>query len=284
MKLRKIRTAFQDGLLESNTKDEIDSFFFQLTETYYNVSKLDLALDPEMEINNAETLFKSLDLLKLQKPIQYILGETLFYGLDFHVDRSVLIPRPETEELVEWIINTSNKDKPLNILDIGTGSGCIAIILAKYLPKATVYALDVSKKALKIAAKNAKKNQVEVKFINKDILKTDALDVGGLPKSFDIIVSNPPYVREQEKKMMQPNVVNNEPHLALFVKDKNPLLFYDAIGRLGKDKISDKGCLFLEINEFLGKETVALLRHLDYTKVELKKDTFGKDRMIKAQS
>lgn len=190
----------------------------------------------------------------------------------------MLIPRPETEELVDWIIKENkNEKKTLNILDIGTGSGCIAISLAKNLD-ANITALDISKKALNIAQQNANENAVSINFSIKNILENQDLI---LAEKQDIIVSNPPYVREQEKKQLFKNVLDYEPHLALFVKDNNPLLFYNAIANFALKNLKPNGKLYFEINEFLGNETVNLLHEKGFKNVLLKKDIFGKNRMIK---
>jgi release factor glutamine methyltransferase len=220
-------------------------------------------------------------LTKLQQeiPIQYILGKTHFYGLDFEVDENVLIPRQETEELVEWIITNQQINKSINqqILDIGTGSGCIAISLAKNLTSAKVYAIDVSEKALNVAQKNADLNQVEVTFINQNILETEDLQA-----SFDIIVSNPPYVRNLEKAEIKKNVLANEPHLALFVDDHDALIFYRKIAELAQKNLKENGQLYFEINQYLGKEMVDLLQKMGFVEVALRKDIYGNDRMIMA--
>ena len=196
------------------------------------------------------------------------------------MNSSVLIPRPETEELVQWVINDVNSsavEKSLKILDIGTGSGCIAIALAKNLPNTKVFALDVSDVALKLAKQNAIANEVELEFIQADILDADFNSI-----QFDIIVSNPPYVRELEKETMSANVLNHEPHLALFVKDDDALLFYRKITEVANNILKTEGQLYFEINEFLGKSTKQLLNNSNYKNVELKKDVFDKDRMVKA--
>ena len=193
------------------------------------------------------------------------------------MNAATLIPRPETEELVAWIINDQNNKQNISILDVGTGSGCIAIALAKNLPEAKVFALDVSEKALRIARQNAVDNGVTIEFIEADIFD---VDLGNL--QFDVIVSNPPYVRELEKETMSPNVLNHEPHLALFVKDDDPLLFYRSIVEVANNTLKSKGFLYFEINEFLGNLTLQLVQKLNYCNIELKKDLFMKDRMIKA--
>jgi len=209
--------------------------------------------------------------LKSNKPIQHIIGETEFYELKFKVNEHTLIPRPETEELVKWIL----QHEFTSALDIGTGSGCIAIALRKN-KDAEISAIDVSESALLVAKENAKINEVEINFLLQDILKTTTL-----PK-VDVIVSNPPYVLDMEKEIMRDNVLNNEPHLALFVPDNNPLLFYKKIAELAFKSLSKNGLLFFEINERFGKQTVAMLNAIGFVDIELKKDINDKHRMIKA--
>ena len=257
---------------------EIQSFFNILVEFKLHLSRIQLALEHNFELDNEDLDFLQNALLKLKNhiPIQYIVGETAFYGLMFKVDKNVLIPRPETEELAEWIVQNHKKSESLKILDIGTGSGCIAISLAKNLPNAHVYALDISSEAIDVAKKNAAMNAVKVDFINADILTLDKL-----PDIFDVIVSNPPYVRELEKDQMQQNVLSNEPRIALFVENENPLLFYDKISELAKNHLTENGVLYFEINQYLGNETVELLISKGFKNVELKKDIYGVDRMVK---
>ena len=276
MRLKDIQNTFHQELDAIYLKEEVDSFFYILIESYYNVSRIQLAMNPDYEVDDCNVILNALDSLKREKPLQYILGETEFYGLPFKVNEHVLIPRPETEELVEWIIKHTDNDKQRNILDIGTGSGCIAISLAKHIKKAKVYALDVSSEALKIAKINAQLNNVNIEFIEASILEQPIIN-----GKYDIIVSNPPYVREKEKELMKSNVLDNEPHLALFVKDENPLLFYDAISQFAINNLSKKGLLFFEINEYLGNDMIALLNHNNFSNIELKQDIFKKDRMIK---
>lgn len=286
MKALDLKQIFHNELNAIYGKDEVESFYFLSTEFYFNISRLQLALDSGFIFTKSEAdqLITVLHELKAQKPIQYILGETEFYGLKFKVNSNVLIPRPETEELIDWIIkeNISRQtDKKLRILDIGTGSGCIAISLAKQLPNSKVYALDVSEKALKIAEENAKVNDIEATFIKADILNRDSWDLVFKDFGFDIIVSNPPYVRQKEKQEMKPNVLDNEPSLALFVDDENPLKFYDAIAALAVDKLNAEGQLFFEINQYLGIEMMKLLDGYMFDGVVLRKDLNGNDRMIK---
>lgn len=280
MTITSLKNIFKIHLKDLYPITEIESFFFQLIEFKIGLKRIDLALNPNQELTPDDEIYFSDSLVQLRKeiPLQYIIGKTEFYGLPFKVDKNVLIPRPETEELVSWIIEDvkKNSDK-IKILDIGTGSGCIAISLAKNIPNAEIWALDTSKKALKIAQENAILNNIEIKFINEDILQLDELTT-----QFNSIVSNPPYVRDLEKKEIKNNVLDNEPHLALFVKDSNPLLFYDKITDFGKKNLIPNGNLYFEINQYLGKETMDLLEKKELKNIELRKDIFNNDRMIKA--
>ncbi|MCL7762861.1 peptide chain release factor N(5)-glutamine methyltransferase [Polaribacter sp. Z014] len=285
MTLQNFRIFFNSELSTMYPKTEIDSFFFLLIEAKLNLQRIDTVLKPDFLIDTEIlSVLKSITKrLQKEEPIQYILGETEFYGLPFLVDKNTLIPRPETEELVEWIINEiqelkiKNQDKKLKILDIGTGSGCIPISLAKNLNNVSISAIDISKKALKVATQNAILNKVNITFLEIDILKAKEL-----PQQYDVIISNPPYVRELEKVEINNNVLQNEPHLALFVADENPLIFYKKIADLAKQHLTKNGLLFFEINQYLGKETVEMLHKKGFQNIELKKDLFGNDRMIKA--
>jgi release factor glutamine methyltransferase len=280
MLIQEFKRHFFSELSNLYPETEIQSFFTILVEYKLHLSRIQLALERNFELDNDDLDFLQNALLKLknQIPIQYIVGETAFYGLQFKVDKNVLIPRPETEELVEWIIQNHKNNHHINILDLGTGSGCIAISLAKNLPNAIVSALDISDEALIVAKNNAAMNQVTVDFMLADILTMEKLE-----NDFDIIVSNPPYVRELEKALMQQNVLSNEPHLALFVKDENPLLFYDKIAELAKKHLTENGVLYFEINQYLGAATVDLLKSKGFKNVELKKDIYGVDRMVKCE-
>ncbi len=280
MKIKDVQNKFHKELDVLYGEEEVNSFFFMLIEHYNNITRIQLAVNPDLVIDDYKNILSALQLLKEQRPIQYIIGETEFYGLSFRVNENVLIPRPETEELVEWILKDVNKNQPITILDIGTGSGCIAISLAKNLPNAEVYALDVSAKAIKTAKRNAKLNEVILEFIEADVLNAEEVKQN-IDVNFDIIVSNPPYVRVKEKALMKPNVLDNEPHLALFVEDENPLLFYKAISQFATSNLNSKGQLFFEINEYLGNDMIVLLNKNDFQKIELKQDIFKKDRMIK---
>ena len=284
MKLKDYKLKFVQILLPIYDEMEVESFFYLILEHLHQMKRIDLALNPsfiisESEIGKWEEILSN---LKTQKPIQYILGETEFYGLKFKVNENVLIPRQETEELVELIVFESQKAKlnSLKILDIGTGSGCIAISLAKNIPHAQVFALDVSEKAVETAKKNAEINEVEVHFIQQNILEITNLTFDLGLSTFDIIVSNPPYVRMLEKEEIKPNVLEFEPHLALFVEDNDALLFYRKIAQLAKENLSEDGKLYFEINQYLGKETVQLLEDLKFKNSKLIKDIYGNDRMI----
>jgi release factor glutamine methyltransferase len=284
MTLLELRSKFLIDLKEFYPKTEILSFYFLLIEYHLGLKKVEMSLSPEKELTTkqSEVLTSMLQRLKKEEPIQYIIGETEFYGLTFMVDPHVLIPRPETEELVDWIVKVSSESQGLRILDIGTGSGCIAISLAKHLPNAAVYALDISKKALQVAEYNAKFNKVSIEFIEKDILKTKLNLKDSNNIKYDIIVSNPPYVRESEKEAIKKNVLAFEPHSALFVEDTNPILFYEAIAKFAKKNLRAEGKLFFEINQYLSNQISQLLKKNGFTKIELRKDLFGNDRMIKA--
>ncbi len=285
MILKDFRLYFTEALSEIYPKTEIDAFFFLLIEAKLNLQRIDTVMKPDfLIIDEALSELKEIvKRLKTEEPIQYILGETEFYGLPFKVNENTLIPRPETEELVEWVINetsklqSKNQDQKLKILDIGTGTGCIPISLAKNLKNVTLSAIDVSSEALKVAKQNALLNNVVISFLEINIL-----DAAKLPQEYDIVVSNPPYVRELEKVEINNNVLQNEPHLALFVDDHNPLIFYKKIASLAKQHLTKNGLLFFEINQYLGKETVEMLQEQGFENIELKKDFIGNDRMIKA--
>ena len=292
MTIKQYRAHFNESLKHLYPTSEIDSFFFIISEEYMGFKRIDIVLKSDFLIDK-----KSLNLMQIatkqleqEIPIQYIIEKTEFFGLPFNINKEVLIPRPETEELVEQVLkevsltkicktttDETTNEKQLKILDIGTGSGCIAISLKKQLPSSKISAMDVSDKALHIAKKNAVLNKVDINFIHLDILKTNNLD-----QLYDVIVSNPPYVRELEKKEMKNNVLNNEPHLALFVDNKNPLLFYNKIAELAKKFLTKNGQLHLEINQYLGKETIKLLAEKGFKNIQLKKDIFGNDRIISA--
>jgi len=286
MNIKNYRTQFIQELSSIYDIGEAESFFYLILEEKQKLKRIDLALNPDLTFSDDEILIWNsiLEPLKKEIPIQYLLGRTSFYGLEFEVNSTVLIPRPETEELVDWIIesqklsfDSAQDDRgKIKILDIGTGSGCIAISLAKNIANAQVFAIDVSKKALATAQKNAEINEVNVTFISKNILETEDLE-----QQFDIIVSNPPYVRELEKQEIKKNVLDNEPHLALFVDDNDALIFYRKIAELAQKNLSPNGQLFFEINQYLGKEMIDLLEKMGFKNIELRKDIYGNDRMIR---
>lgn len=279
MKIREYREQFLNTLTPLFGREEAESFFYLVLEDFRGWKRSDLALQPDASFSPDETPQWDFVLAQLLQeiPIQYILGKAHFFGLVFEVNDHVLIPRPETEELVQWIVNVSPSGS-LKILDIGTGSGCIAITLATHLPDADVFAIDVSTSALQMAAWNAQRNNAHVKFIEKDILAT-----GNLDQSFDIIVSNPPYVRELEKAEIKRNVLDHEPHLALFVPDDDALVFYRKIADLALKNLSENGSLFFEINQYLAKKTIDMLEQKGFGYLELRQDIYGNDRMILAR-
>ena len=282
MRIKDYRSRFIAALTPLYDAGEAESFFYLILEDKQQLKRIDLALAPDLHFSEEQLLMWDtlLEQLKLEIPVQYLLGKTSFYGLDFRVNDAVLIPRQETEELVDWIISSAELLKPegpLRILDIGTGSGCIAITLAKNISNAHVFALDVSEDALAIARNNALDNDVTVTFISQNILETVDLD-----QKYDIIVSNPPYVRNLEKHEIKKNVLDNEPHLALFVEDHDALIFYKKIAALAQKNLVESGFLFFEINQYLGPEMVDLLKHYDFKNIELRKDIYGNDRMTRA--
>lgn len=277
MRIRKYRNHFIETLTPLYDSGEAESFFYLILEDQKQLKRIDLALQPEAVFSKEEVAIwnEILEKLKQYIPIQYIIGKTFFFGLEFKVNENVLIPRPETEELVDWIIKNNPQNTELKILDIGTGSGCIAISLAKNLPKATVSAIDVSENALATALKNAKRNNVNVEFLLQNILETDDLN-----QQFDLIVSNPPYVRNLEKEEIKQNVLDHEPHLALFVDDYDALIFYKKITELAKKNLTQNGQLYFEINQYLGKEMMDLLEQNGFQQMELRKDIYGNNRMV----
>lgn len=302
MTLGALKSDFYNALKDKYPKPETVAFFHRLCDYKLGLKRVDIALslDKNITVNNALFFKKAINRLSRFEPIQYITGTTAFYNLSLNVNKNVLIPRPETEELVAWILETA-KVQSLKILDIGTGSGCIAIALAKNRPQATVWALDISKRALELAKLNAGLNQVNINFIETDILQkqeiflekyrslndsTASVDTTNSKNKtlplFDIIVSNPPYVKQDEKTLMKPNVLNYEPHSALFVEDNNPLLYYDKIANFAIKHLNKNGSLFFEINQSLGKEVCTLLKNKGFKNVSLKQDLFETDRMVKA--
>ena len=291
--VKDIRKYYCDQLCSIYDKDEANAMILILFEHYFNIDRVKMALEPDIRLSESEMLkihFAVKDLLK-NKPIQYIIGETEFCELKFKVNENVLIPRPETSEMVYKIVNESpshqvtkspsqsrkaNSQQPLSILDIGTGSGCIAISLAKLFPKAQVYALDISEEALKVARENSINNKVNITFIQDDILSLN----NDIETKFDIIVSNPPYVRELEKAEMRDNVLKWEPDKALFVSNEDPLIFYRKILEFAKSHLKENGEIWFEINEYLGKEMTELCKEFGFSNVIIHKDFRGKERIM----
>jgi release factor glutamine methyltransferase len=244
--------------------------------TSYDPLYINLYPETEIDADTMEQIDEAIRQLLEDKPVQYVLGETVFCDLPFFVDASVLIPRPETEELTQWIIK--NHPQANQLIDICTGSGCIAVSLANYIKDSKVYAVDVSEEALETARKNAVRNKITVDFMCCDVLNKDFSTA--LNAQFDVIVSNPPYVRKIEKQYMHKRVLDYEPELALFVSDDNPLAFYRAILQFGLEHLVNKGKLYFEINEIYGKEVALLFGEYGYTNIDLRRDIHGKDRMI----
>jgi len=269
---------FHRKLDDIYSEREVDNLFYWVMEDRFNLGKFDLKFS-DKRLSESELLgIRSIvQRLEKQEPIQYILGTTEFYNCIIKVDENTLIPRPETEELVAWVLNEAEAGK--HVLDIGTGSGCIPIALKKAMPQLVVNGLDVSTEALRLAYASAELNKVEVNFIEQNILEATSANLPNV----DIIISNPPYVLESDKSEMAPNVLEHEPHLALFVADEDPLLFYRKIAVLGQEALNNTGLLFFEIHEKFGEETVNLLQELGYHSIELRKDLQGRDRMIRAK-
>ncbi|MGE0560883.1 MAG: peptide chain release factor N(5)-glutamine methyltransferase [Flavobacteriales bacterium] len=268
---------FKTELTPLFSENEVNSMLYVVLDKIFDIQKKDILLGEEKKFSESE-LLKLIYLvkdLKKHKPLAYILGEWEFYGLPFKVNEHTLIPRPETEELVRLILN-ENKQENLSILDIGTGSGCIAIALKKNSPTFIVSAFDVSEDALDTAKNNALLNQADVKF-----KKIDILTPANYSEKYDIIVSNPPYIPLKDIKEMDKNVTDFEPHLALFVEDNNPLIFYKAIAGFAKKHLNPSGKLYVEIHEKLGQEVKLLFESFGLKAVEIVKDINEKDRMVK---
>jgi len=275
-----IVNEIRDALRENYPDTEALALAKMLLVEVFGFSTLELygGKDKEISGKHRDVLDEMIRRLKKNEPIQYIIGIETFGGLTFEVNQNVLIPRPETRELVEWITEDCQLEDPCKILDIGTGSGCIAISLAKLLGQAEVEAWDVSEEALQVARRNAERNQVDVLFRKMDVL-------GDVPEGmlYDVIVSNPPYIAEKEKPQMEHNVLDWEPSIALFVPDEDPLLFYRRIAQLGGSMLKKGGSLYYEINQAYGQETMGMLASMGYQSIELRKDAWGNDRMVKAK-
>ena len=279
MSLQEIKIFLKQKLASKIDAVELSSLIGMLIEAVTGWNRMQQIVNVNTELTKEQQtqIEQYAEQLLVGKPIQYILAKTWFMGNELMVNEHVLIPRPETEELVEWIISyASIMNKPLSILDLGTGSGCIPIALKLALPNCTLTGLDISKDALAVAQMNAKNLNVSIDWMEEDILNTAALDT-----SYDIMVSNPPYIPIREKKDMQEQVLNFEPSIALFVSNEDPLIYYRAIAKIGKQNLSKNGQLFFEIHYDQGKAILALLDELNYH-AELRQDSFGKNRMIRA--
>ena len=283
--MKTILHSIREQLWDFYPDSEIKSFGYLILESVCNMDKSSVLRrkDKQLSLNERFRIQEIIEELKKYRPIQYILGETEFFGLKFKVDENVLIPRPETEELVEWVIKEKRSQSGYQLLDIGTGSGCIAIALAKHLPETEVYALDISSEALDVARQNAIINQAEVHFFQHDILKDEPFAFPFSSLSFDYIVSNPPYIPLEEKAVVAKNVLDYEPHSALFVSQENPLLFYERIADFARYALREAGSLYFEINSRYGRESVKMLEDKNFRSVKLLKDISGNDRIIIAK-
>ncbi|MDR3286350.1 MAG: peptide chain release factor N(5)-glutamine methyltransferase [Prevotellaceae bacterium] len=280
MTIEKIADIVKNKLQNVFNENEIRQITLQLLQHFWQIPANDFYIDKQKKLNCDfdDDFLQAVKLLQNHTPIQYVLGATEFYGLKFSVDKNVLIPRPETEELVDLII-AENKDAA-TIIDIGTGSGCIAVALAKNIEKAKIYALDISEKAIEKASQNAENNGVCINFFCEDILSAKNFT----QIKFDCIVSNPPYVRECEKPKMKPNVLDFEPHAALFVPDNDALKFYSAIADFAISNLADNGKIYVEINENLANETQNLFKQKGFTATKLHKDLNNKNRMLRVKN
>lgn len=279
-----VYALFRKELENLYPAEEIKTFLFFSFSEYFGFTRSDMVLKKEMRLSESELLkfFRVIRKLKLHVPIQYILGNTEFYGLKFIVNEHVLIPRPETEELVQWIVEESKvQSSKFKVLDIGTGSGCIAIALKKNMPDAEVYALDISENALAVAKENAELNNAEIHFLQGDILQT-TFQLSNLP-TFQLLISNPPYITEKEKPAMSANVLDHEPHTALFVPDNDALLFYRAILDFAKEKLAPGGKIYFELNSIYAAAVAGLAADKGFINCSIRKDLNGKERMLRCE-
>lgn len=278
MTLKDLEHYFCTAIAPVYGAEEAAQLFYITADYVAGLSRVQVLINKDMEISDGQyhDYENILAELKLGRPVQHILSQSWFYGLKFKVNGSVLIPRPETEELVSWIISSVRESKvpAADLLDIGTGSGCIAVALKKELAHLSVSAMDISEQALAVATENAAFHQTAINFIHADILSWQS------EARYDLMVSNPPYIKEDERAAMDSHVLDHEPHTALFVTDANPLIFYNRIADLALTHLRPNGKLFFEINEYLGNETVDMLSGKGFTSIELRKDMQGKNRMI----
>ena len=280
MLLNKFRNHFVSSLKDNYQKSEINALYSRLTDFFFQWPSTFSFLNSSYELNSDE--FKKLSLaledLKKFRPIQYIINESYFYGRSFYVDENVFIPRPETEDLVEWVLaDFKDHEDNCNLLELGTGSGCIAISLAKEQSKFNIEALDISMGALGVAQKNALNHDVKIEFIHQDMM-----DLSIYSTPLNIMISNPPYIDPEEKKVMLPNVLDYEPHSAIFTPKKNPLYFYNKIILLAQSFLVKNGCLYLEINPKFQKALLNIIKTATFKDIEMRNDIFGKKRMLKA--
>ena len=279
MTLQELKHFFQNSLKTIYPLEEINQLFYISVYNRMNMNKVDVLLHINDEFN-VDQLMLDLDRLKRSEPIQYIYQHATFYDLDFKVNSDVLIPRQETEELVQMIINSNKKTDPIKIMDIGTGSGAIAIALSKNIQKAQVFATDFSEKALLIAQENSIRNEVKIEFVKHDIIKDD---ISILPDHLDVIVSNPPYIPTSVAKDLHSNVVQFEPHSALFVPDQEPILFYKKIAEIAFQKLENGGQLYFETFESFHEEIAQYLEIVGFSNIQSLKDINGKFRFISAE-
>jgi release factor glutamine methyltransferase len=283
MKIREARKLIIAEIGELYHPSEASNIAQLVLEYVTHLPKVDwIKKEDQLNHSQKKELQEIIERLKQHEPVQYILKEAWFAGLKFYVDKSVLIPRPETDELVDWLVKDySNEVKHLKILDVGTGSGCIAISIKKKLPATEIWACDVSDAALTVARMNADTHQAAIDFVALDFLDKDQRKQLG---NFDVIIANPPYVPQKDKNPMRKNVVDHEPHIALFVPDERPLVFYEMIADFGREHLHPGGAIYLEIHEEIGKQVVELFQQGYYPSVELRKDMEGKDRMVRIRN
>lgn len=280
MLLNEFRNHFTDTLIDDYPKTEITSFFRRLTDFYFQWPPTFMVLNPDYQLNQGELekLSVALGALEEHKPLQYITNEAYFYGRTFYVNENVLIPRPETEDLVNWVLKDYLEvQHSLDVLELGTGSGCIAVSLVKEQSLFNIDALEVSEMALEVAKKNADFHHAKINFIQKDMKSLEFWN-----KSLDVVISNPPYVVPREKKEMLPNVLDHEPHLALFTPEKDPLYFYKKIIVLAQSSLKPNGHLYFEINPNFSETLEAFVKAHTFKDIEVRNDIFGKKRMLKA--
>jgi release factor glutamine methyltransferase len=286
--ISKLIKEYKRQLRQVYGKEESESLLFILLQEFTGLTRTALLAEPERPVEEDVVIRmdEAVDRLSDHVPVQYILGKTLFYGLEFYVDENVLIPRPETEELVDWVIGdlkasggTMGDDHPRELLDIGTGSGCIAVAIGKNIPDIGITATDIYTSVLQIARKNARYHGLRIRFLKHDILSWFVRDLSG---SYDVVVSNPPYICLSERVFMRQNVLQYEPWISLFVSDEHPLIFYEAIAAFANKHLKRPGRLYLEINETKGHEVTALLAGKGFSDIVLRQDINGKDRMVRA--